>query len=171
MLEGSPASDRSAVGLYLGDRPPKGGELRSLAIADSRDTPPAGAPRKFAATVPSAIDALAVRPSLDRVYDAIELVAYPPGGSAVTLLRLHRPRPDWPRRYWLASPARLPKGTRLEVVATLPPDTTNGDPRDAVSETAASSPARLGVDVDYVSRPDSTIAHNGFTNRKSRSPR
>jgi hypothetical protein len=41
-----------------------------------------------------------------------------PSGGRVPILRLHRPRPEWPRRYWLALPVDLPAGSRVELAAT-----------------------------------------------------
>ena len=64
-----------------------------------------------------AVTVFAVRPRLDRTYTSVDVQAILPSGARVPLLRLHRPRPEWRWRYWLASPAELPAGSRLEVVA------------------------------------------------------
>jgi len=41
-----------------------------------------------------------------------------PDGSTVELIRM-RPQADWARRYWFGQPVALPRGTQIDVVATL----------------------------------------------------
>jgi hypothetical protein len=46
----------------------------------------------------------------------VDVAARLPDGSQTTVARLAT-NPDWPRRYWLVDPLRLPRGARL--VATV----------------------------------------------------
>jgi hypothetical protein len=107
MNESKPASDRSAVGLYLVKGTPK----REIA----------------AIVVPSADVALpdAVQPLAFRTEDApsdmsVKVEARLPDGRRVPLVGLTT-RAGWDQRYWLAQPRLLQKGTRLHVAATTPP--------------------------------------------------
>jgi hypothetical protein len=67
--------------------------------------------------VTAAARVLALRPSLDQPYASVDVQAVLPTGRHVPLLLLHAPRPEWPRRYWLAEPIELPQGTTVEVTA------------------------------------------------------
>jgi len=66
----------------------------------------------------SAISVVSVRPRLDQPYGDVDVHALLPSGGRVPILRLRRPRPEWPRRYWLAAPVDLPSGSRVELTAT-----------------------------------------------------
>jgi hypothetical protein len=130
--ERKPRTDRSAVGLYFADdaAPPTAVDavlLDAPAVAaghESRAT--AGVVGGVAIDSPvlsSAISVVAVRPRLDQPYGDLDVHALLPSGARVPILRLHRPRPEWPRRYWLAAPVELPSGSRVELTATTaPPD-------------------------------------------------
>lgn len=93
-------SDRSRVGLYFTDA---GDPIRTLAAGESTTGP---------------VSAVAIRPTLDQLYAALEVRAVLPDGSRRTLLKLDRPRPEWPRRYWLEAPIALPAGARIELETT-----------------------------------------------------
>jgi hypothetical protein len=62
---------------------------------------------------------LAVRPDLDQPYASVDVQAVLPMGRHIPLLLMRAPRPEWPRRYWLAEPIELPQGTTVEVTALL----------------------------------------------------
>ena len=64
-----------------------------------------------------------------------------PTGRRVGLLRLRAPQPQWYRRYWLAEPIELPKGTKVEVTAALAPS-------DSALATAKRYPLQVAVDYD-----------------------
>jgi hypothetical protein len=98
-------SDRSAIGLYFTDAPAPGRELREMTVARERD-------------VADPVTIVAIRPTLDQPYATIDVHAQLPSGTRVPLLRLRAPHPEWPRRYWLAPPVELPRGSRIEVMAT-----------------------------------------------------
>ncbi len=100
-------SDRSRVGLYFADA---GDAIRTVAAG---------------ASTPGPVSVVAIRLTLDQGYESLEVRAVLPDGARRTLLKLDRPRPEWPRRYWLASPIALPAGARIEVETTpmaLDPD-------------------------------------------------
>jgi hypothetical protein len=87
---------------------------------------------------------LALRPSLDQPYASVDVQALLPTGKHVPLLLMRAPRPEWPRRYWLAEPIELPQGTTVEVTAVMAPPSTDEIP----------SPRRdkFQVAVDYIAQ-------------------
>jgi hypothetical protein len=111
-------SDRSTVGLYFTDEPLSGREIQGFTIDGPKSESPTTEPVHFSATMPTAGRVLALRPSLDQPYAAMEIHAVVASGRKVPLLKLRAARPEWPRRYWLADPIDLPANTKIEVVAT-----------------------------------------------------
>jgi len=107
--EGKTIKDRSIVGLYFAASSASGRDIQSLVIDGSRG----------ALSVNARI--VAVRPSLDRAYGTFTVQAVTPAGARIPLLKLRAPRPEWRRRYWLASPVDLPAGSRIEVASTPAP--------------------------------------------------
>jgi hypothetical protein len=99
-------TDRSRVGLYFADRQ---ATVRSIAAISVNQT------------TNGATSVVAVRPRLDRAYGSLDVHAILPDGTHVALLRLSRPRPEWPRRYWLEKPITLPAGSRIEMSTTPAP--------------------------------------------------
>jgi hypothetical protein len=111
-------SDQSTIGLYFTDPPPSGRELQSFTIDSPKATGDASGSPTFAGTLPGAAYIVALRPMLDRAYESLDVDAITPSGAHVPLLRLHGPRPQWLRRYWLQEPVQLPSGSKVEVRAT-----------------------------------------------------
>jgi hypothetical protein len=111
-------SDRSTVGLYFTDEPLSGREIQAFADDGPRSETAATGPLTFSGRTTAAGRVLAVRPSLDQPYAALEIRAQLPSGRKVPLLKLRAARPEWPRRYWLADPIELPANTTIEIVAT-----------------------------------------------------
>jgi hypothetical protein len=124
--ERKPLTDRSSVGLYFAD------DAASIRAVDavSLDGPAAttgdesrvlaGTERGVvigSAALTRAISVVSVRPRLDQPYGDVDVHGVLPSGGRVPILRLHRPRPEWPRRYWLAAPVDLPSGSRVELQA------------------------------------------------------
>jgi hypothetical protein len=136
-------TDRSQVGVYYGERPAD--ELRALALAP--DHPSAENPSRqlsFSRVVEEDLQALALYPDSRLANVGLRVEAVRPDGSRVELIRFH-PQPDWARRYWFAHPISLPRGTRLEAVATfdaelLPPGAAPTRPADGAT-------VRLTLDV------------------------
>ena len=107
--EQNTVSDKSTVGLYFTDLPNSGREIQSLLLNS-----PA-----LAGKLGGAARVVALRPMLDRAYETLNIEATTPSGSHVLLLRLHGPRPQWFRRFWLHDPVELPSGS--EIKATVSP--------------------------------------------------
>jgi hypothetical protein len=104
-------ADRTRVGLYFAD---SGRPIHALAASES---------------TAGAASVVAVRVRLDQAYAALDVQAVAPDGTRRTLLKLDRPRPEWPRRYWLATPIALPANARIEVTTT--PAASDPDERPA----------------------------------------
>ena len=135
-------SDRSTVGLYFTDPPLSGRVLEALSLTPPEDASDSTSRRTFGGIFKTAGRVVAIRPSFDRAYASVTIDAVLPTGRRVRLLRLGAPQPRWYRRYWLAKPIELPKGTRVEVAAA-----------PAMPDAAARAPVKwypLRVDVDYV---------------------
>jgi hypothetical protein len=120
-------SDQSTIGFYFTDPPLSGRALQSLALSDpggsAGSSAESDAPRIVNGTLASGGRIVAIRPTFDAAYTAVAADAIVPGGRRMPLLRLRSPQPQWHRRYWLADPIEVPKGTRLEVIAApAPPD-------------------------------------------------
>lgn len=107
--EQNTVSDKSTIGLYFTDPPNSGREIQSLVL----NSP------VLAGKLAGAARVVALRPMLDRAYETLNIEATTPSGSHVPLLRLHGPRPQWLRRYWLQDPVELPAGS--EIKATVSP--------------------------------------------------
>ena len=111
-------SDKSTVGLYFTDPPASGHELQALAIVPPKGAQSASGLSAFDGILPAAARIVALRPTLDRAYDSVAVDAVTPAGKQVPLLRLLGPRPQWPRRYWLQDPIKLPGGSKISVKVT-----------------------------------------------------
>jgi len=111
-------SDRSTIGLYFTAAPPSGKAIQTVTVDGPKGEGDALEPRTFTGTMSAAGRVLALRPSLDQAYGAVEVTALGANGHRVPLLKLRAPRPEWPRRYWLADPIELPAGAKIEVKAT-----------------------------------------------------
>jgi hypothetical protein len=110
-------SDKSTIGIYFTDPPASGHEIQSLVI----DPPPPGAddqPRTFAISLTSGARIIALRPMLDQPYDSVDVTAVSTSGSRIAILKLHGPRPQWFRRYWMQEPVELAAGSKIEVTVT-----------------------------------------------------
>jgi hypothetical protein len=109
-------SDRSSIGVYFATLP--AAEVHALRLA-----PPADAPRdERRLTVSRLIDtdlrAIALYADRSLADATVHVQAVRPDRSQVELIHL-RPRRDWSRRYWFAQPVTLPRGTRIDLVATF----------------------------------------------------
>ena len=112
-------TDRSTVGLYFAEgnsRPVEriGFEARLPAGPNSGITP--GHPLEHD------VHALAIYPETPLRGVRVKVAAMRPDGSRVDLIAFH-PKPDWARRYWFVEPIALPRGTRIEVSATIDDET------------------------------------------------
>lgn len=142
--EQNAVSDKSTVGLYFTDPPPSGRELESFPIGPAHAASNPSESSSFAGTLPGAARIVALRPMLDRAYELLNVEAILPSGMRTPLLRLHGPRPQWPRRYWLEEPVELAGGTKIEMRVT-PLSDYSEEPR-------ATQRSPLQVILDYVPR-------------------
>ena len=131
-------SDRSSIGLYFTQAPASGAGIDAMTL---HGEPAQGdAPMSFSGMMNRSARVLALRPQLDRPYGSVEITATLASGDRVPLLRLHAPRPEWPRRYWLRHPVDLPAGTKIEQIGT--PSEPDADPASAPT----GQPLQLAVD-------------------------
>jgi hypothetical protein len=115
--------------------------LQSLVIDPPQAVVPSGS-SSFAGTLPGSARIVALRPMLDRAYESLTVDAITPSGTHVPLLRLHGPRPQWFRRYWLQKPMELVGGSVITVGVTPLSDYSD--------EPKAAKRFGLQVAVDYV---------------------
>ncbi|MFI5178023.1 MAG: hypothetical protein ACHQO8_05655 [Vicinamibacterales bacterium] len=122
-FEGKALSDRSTVGIYFSqDKDAR--EMVSVALTSpalppvSQMTPDTTPKVTFTQTLDEDVRALAL--SSDQVPDnvTLQVEAIRPDGTRAPMVRFNA-RPDWSRRYWFEQPISLPRGTRIEVVASL----------------------------------------------------
>ena len=111
-------SDKSTIGLYFTDPPLSGRELRSFVIDPPKATAGPSGSSTFAGTLAGSARIVALRTRLDRAYESLNVDAITPAGTHVPLLRLHGPRPQWFRRYWLQEPVELAGGSEITVTVT-----------------------------------------------------
>jgi hypothetical protein len=118
-------SDRSTVGLYFSS--PPASEVRALTLQPedesgrgrSLDRPEDTASHlSFNHIVATDVQALALYPDPALGHTTVQVTAIRPDGSRVEMIRF-RPQPDWVRRYWFEEPVVLPRGSRIQVDATL----------------------------------------------------
>ena len=116
--ERTPMTDRSALRVYFAASPTT--ELRALTL--SFEAPDAALPKpqrlSFSRMVEEDLQALALYPDNGLAGVDLHVEAIRPDGSHVELIRF-RPQPDWARRYWFARPIVLPRGSRIDAVATF----------------------------------------------------
>jgi hypothetical protein len=132
-------SDRSTIGLYFGKVPASGHGIAAVRVGGPSGGDAASV--SFSGPMTMRGRVLAIRPSLDRAYNTLEVTAVDPSARRVPLLKLHAARPEWPRRYWLEKPVAIPEGSRIEVTGTAAPPNTSAAPADP-------SPLEVSVDFD-----------------------
>ena len=118
--------DSSKLGLYFGADSAARRPERSIDAGQIVDRP---------------VSVLSIYPVVDKPYGSLEVRAGTSSGPPIVLLRLHSPRPGWPRRYWLEEPVPLPAGSRIEIATTAPL------PQPDETATVAAVPLRVSVDV------------------------
>lgn len=153
--EGTAMTDRSTVGLYFANRP--AAQVRTFTLAPNAGARADTKEREatFSRTLDEDIQVLALRVESGRLNVDVQAQAILPDGARAPMIRLAT-RPDWQRRYWLERPVSLPRGSRIEVIATPRSTEENLSSMQAVSTTAvasadaarqeATSPLRLLID-------------------------
>ena len=104
--EGSAITDQSTLALYFHES-----DAAKLVTTVAVNV---GSPH----TMGKDAELVALVPELETHVDAFSADLVLPDGSREKLIRLYRPSPDWPRKYWLAEPVRLPSGSRVELSVT-----------------------------------------------------
>jgi hypothetical protein len=134
--------DRSTIGLYFTDAPLSGKSVEAFTLeaVGAESSGETVQPRIFSSTMSSGGRVVALRPMFDQPYATAAVDAIVPAGRRVPLLRLRAPQPQWYRRYWLVEPIELPKGTRIEVIATPSP------PDDFAAPPVKRYPLRIALD-------------------------
>ena len=133
--------DKSVVGLYFTEEPLSGKSIESTTIDGPKSDPSGAVPLSFGGVMKTGGRVVALRPMLDSAYSSVEINAVVASGRKVTLLKLRNPRPEWPRRYWLADPIELPANAKIEV--TMQP----GDPDIGPLGKAESFALQVGLDI------------------------
>jgi hypothetical protein len=110
-------TDKSTVGLYFTEEPLSGKSLQSVSFEGGGGENS----RTFGGAMSAGGRVVAIRPLVDQAYTSMDINAITSSGRKVTLLKLRGPRPEWPRRYWLADPIELAAGTKIEI-KTVPGD-------------------------------------------------
>ena len=115
-FEGKALTDRSTVGVYFA---PGAAEQELLSLPLGSAVAADGSEQvKFTRTIEQDVQALALSPDEVPPNITLQVEAIRPDGSRAPMIRLNT-RADWNRRYWFERPLALPRGTRIEVVATL----------------------------------------------------
>jgi hypothetical protein len=111
---------RSSTSAYFAAGPATALRARALPIAapDGNAGPPKPQRASFSRTVDEDLQALALYPDSGLANVDVHLEAIRPDGSHIDLIRF-RPQPGWARRYWFDRPIALPRGSRIEAVATF----------------------------------------------------
>jgi hypothetical protein len=117
-FEGKPLSDRSTVGVYFASAA-AAQELLSVPVATAALSASNGSDNvTFTQMIDQDVQALALSPDQVPPNITLQVEAIRPDGSRTPMIRLNT-RADWNRRYWFERPIALPRGTRIEVIATL----------------------------------------------------
>lgn len=115
---GKPETDRTQVGLYFTDEPPKRRSM-DIPLGSNRIDIPAGE-REYRVTdhftTPVDVDILAITPHAHYICKEINGFVILPNGSKRTLIYIPSWNFDWQQQYTFATPLRLPAGTRIELL-------------------------------------------------------
>ncbi|HEY6334206.1 MAG TPA: cytochrome c [Blastocatellia bacterium] len=116
-----PATDTSHVGVYLAPKAPQDEILVAGVNYPDQMVPVSNAPHRVLATTTLADSAevVGIRPLVSPLLASLQVTAYKPDGSEEVMLWTDSYTSDWAPDYYLRHPEKLPRGTRLEVVAYL----------------------------------------------------
>jgi hypothetical protein len=140
-LDGKRISDRSAVGLYGTADPGDAIESRPLDIAFESVARAATTVHR----VDRDVDVIALYPERTPAGTVVTIEARRPDKTRERLLRLVRDDREWPRRFWLTRPVRLPKGSRLEI-QVAPWTDPGGKPLPALPTSGSLPAATIWID-------------------------
>jgi mono/diheme cytochrome c family protein len=116
---GKPEVERSSVGFYLTDQPPRRSMMDLILIDMKIDIPPGEPSYRTRAelAVPIDVQVLGTFPHMHLIGREIKLTAYPPGGEPVSLLRIDDWDFNWQTYYQYAASVTLAAGTRIVMEA------------------------------------------------------
>lgn len=114
--DGQPLTDRTAVGLYFATPPRE--PLRRFIVSSPPLAPGIDNRLRLSQMVDEDLTISSFTPDPMLTNARIEITAVQADGTLVPVAKMAI-RPDWTRRYWLARPLALPRGSRIDVVLTL----------------------------------------------------
>jgi mono/diheme cytochrome c family protein len=145
------------VGLYFGKGAPR--RIRELVIGRPKIEIPAGEASyavRSAHTVDADIDATSVLPHMHRLGKSMEVTAVRPNGTREVLVWVRDYDFRWQTLYTFKRPVRLPRGTRIEVVALYDNSEKNphntSTPPQAVRAGSSPGDEVFAAHVTYVAR-------------------
>jgi hypothetical protein len=144
-------TDRSRIGIYFVPGPAN--DLRALTLSPSAAEVASGRAAGrlvFSRTLQNDAAAVAIYPDANTGASRITVRAVRPDGSGEELIAFRAMR-DWSRRYWYREPIALPRGTRLDVVATLEGESALLPP--AAAPVSPADPAAIRLTVDLIASP------------------
>ena len=116
---GKPEADRSSLGVYFRKTPPTR-SLAGIVMSTPRIDIPAGRARhviRLKSEIRADCHAYSITPHAHNLLREISVTATLPDGTVQPLLWIDDWAFDWQDQYRFARPVRLPKGTRLDLVA------------------------------------------------------
>jgi hypothetical protein len=117
ITEGHAFTDQTRLGLHLKENGVATIEHTALRSPDETN----GNELVFSQTLDQDVNLLGILPELEIESTELQIVGVLPDGSRHPLLLIREPDSIWPTRYWFESPQSLPRGSQIEVTATLRP--------------------------------------------------
>ena len=117
ITEGQAFTDQTRLGLHL--RENGVGTIEHTVLRSSEE--PNGRELVVTHTLDQDVNLLGLLPELAIEATELRIEGVLPDGSRQPLLLIREPDPGWPTRYWFDSPRSLPRGSQVEVTATLRP--------------------------------------------------
>ena len=114
-----PMTDRSKIGVLAAGPATRHCAPRTPALRRAcLDRPARTRQLSFSRVVEEDLQALALYPDSSMANVDLHVEATRPDGSRIELIRF-RPQPDWARRYWFERSIALPRGSRIDAIATF----------------------------------------------------
>ena len=117
ITEGQAFTDQTRLGLHLTEAGV--GTIGHTVLSSPAE--PTGRELVVSHTLDQDIALLGLLPELELEALELEVVGVLPDESRTPLLLIREPDSGWPTRYWFETPPSLPRGSQIEVTATLRP--------------------------------------------------
>lgn len=116
---GKPEQEQSSIGVFLTDQPPTRSMADILLIDTKIDIAPGDKNFKTRAevTLPIAVEAMGLFPHMHMIGRKMHLIAYPPKGDEIVLLKIDDWDFNWQTYYQYIEAIKLPAGTRVVLEA------------------------------------------------------